>query len=375
MHKVTFFPLGNADTCLVALECGMKLLFDYAHWKDSEDEEDLRIDLATELRRDLDENDRDYYDVVAFTHADDDHIHGASEFFFLEHAKKYQDEDRVKINELWIPAAMIIEEGLEDDAAILREEARYRLKKGQGIRVFSRPERLKKWLENQGLGLKDRLHLITNAGSIIPGISKENEGIEFFVHSPFSLVCDEEEVDRNEASLVLQGTFKISGTETKILLTADTTHDIWADIVNITKNKKNDCRLDWDILKIPHHCSYKSLSNEKGEEKTEPIEEVKWLLDRGQDRAIIVSTSNPIPNNDENEQPPHRQAANCYKDYTNKLDGEFVVTMEHPDKSKPDKLIIEIDSNKARLKKSIIVGGAAAVHRPAPRAGCNERFV
>ena len=210
MHKVTFFPLGNADTCLFDLECAMKLLFDYAHWKDSEDDEDLRLDLASELKKDLDENERDYYDVVAFTHADDDHLHGASEFFFLEHAQKYQNEDRIKINELWVPAAMILEEGLKNDALILRNEARYRLKKGKGIRVFSRPERLKKWLKDQGLTLKDRVHLITNAGNTIPGFSKENEGIEFFVHSPFSIVCDEQEIDRNEASLVLQGTFKIS---------------------------------------------------------------------------------------------------------------------------------------------------------------------
>lgn len=353
----------------------MKLLFDYAHWKDFEDDKDLRIDLATELRNDLDDSDRDYYDIVAFTHADDDHIHGASEFFYLEHAQKYQSEDRVKINVLWVPAAMIIEEGLENDAAILRNEARYRLKKGKGIRVFSRPERLKKWLENQGLALKDRIHLITNAGSNIPEFSKEKEGIEFFVHSPFSMVCDEQEIDRNEASLVLQGTFKISDTETKILLTSDTTHEVWSDIVNITRSKNNDDRLEWDILKIPHHCSYKSLSNEKGKEKTEPIDEVKWLLEKGQKRAILVSTSNSVPNNDDNDQPPHRQAANCYKDYANKIDGDFVVTMEHPDKSKPDKLIIKIDSKGARLEKLIIVGGATVVRRPAPRVGCHESVI
>ncbi|GAG24442.1 unnamed protein product, partial [marine sediment metagenome] len=263
---------GNADTCIVDLECGKKLLFDYAHWKDFEDDKDLRIDLAKELRKDLDENDRDYYDVVTFTHADDDHIHGASEFFFLEHAQKYQDDDRVKIKELWVPAAMIIEKGLENDAAILRDEARYRLKSGEGIRVFSRPERLKKWLEDQGISLKDRIHLITNAGSTIPGFSKETEGIEFFVHSPFSIVCDEQEIDRNEASLVLQGSFKITDTETRILLTADTTHEVWSDIVNITKSKNNDDRLEWDIFKIPHHCSYKSLNSEKGKDETEPIE-------------------------------------------------------------------------------------------------------
>ena len=30
MNKVNFFPIGNADTCLVTTEGGQKLLFDFA---------------------------------------------------------------------------------------------------------------------------------------------------------------------------------------------------------------------------------------------------------------------------------------------------------------------------------------------------------
>ena len=30
MHKVTFFPLGNADCCLIDLHGGQKILFDCA---------------------------------------------------------------------------------------------------------------------------------------------------------------------------------------------------------------------------------------------------------------------------------------------------------------------------------------------------------
>jgi hypothetical protein len=48
---------------------------------------------------------RDYYDVVYFTHLDDDHCCGSGHFFWLEHAAKYQGESRIKIDELWVPAA------------------------------------------------------------------------------------------------------------------------------------------------------------------------------------------------------------------------------------------------------------------------------
>ncbi|GAI29961.1 unnamed protein product, partial [marine sediment metagenome] len=88
----------------------------------------------------------------------------------------------------------------------------------------------------------------------------------------------------------------------------------------------------------------------------------------GQERGLLVSTSKPIPSNDE-DLPPHRQAANYYKDVASKIDGEFKVTMEHPRKSSPQPLVIAIDGDGARLKKIIVSGGTAAISRPAPRVG------
>ena len=45
MHKITLFPLGNADCCRIDLECGKKVLFDFANSRDQEDEDDLRCEL------------------------------------------------------------------------------------------------------------------------------------------------------------------------------------------------------------------------------------------------------------------------------------------------------------------------------------------
>jgi len=74
MHKITLFPLGNADCCRIDLEGGKKILFDFADTRDSEDNDDLRCDLPKVLREDLEESNRDYFDVVAFTHLDKDHF-------------------------------------------------------------------------------------------------------------------------------------------------------------------------------------------------------------------------------------------------------------------------------------------------------------
>lgn len=366
MHKTTFFPLGNADSYLIELEKGKKILFDYGNKRDPDNESDPRADLAAELKEILDAAHRDYFDVVAFTHADDDHVHGAGEFFHLDHAKQYQGEGRFKIRELWVPAAMILEDGLEDDARIIRAEARYRLIKGSGIRVFSRPEALSTWLESRGLTLETRRHLITNAGGLAPGFSKATDGIEFFVHSPFSKHCDGGEIDRNTASLGLQATFN---TGTQLLMTADATHEVWQDIVAITKAHKNEERLKWDIFKVPHHCSYLSLGPDKGQTKTKPVPDVDWLLKQGKAKAVMIVTSDPIPAGDET-QPPHRQAYNCYEDYRQLIEGQLLVTMEQPPKDKPSNIVLNIDSTAGvTVAKRILSAAAIITGRSAPRAG------
>ena len=186
IHRLTFFPLGNADCCRIDLDGGRQILLDYAAVRDPKDPNDLRCDLATILRNELQARKRDYYSVVGYTHLDRDHICGSSEFFYLEHAQKYQGLGRIKIRELWVPAAAIIEEGCEDESRIIRQEARYRLKQGTGIRVFSRPDQLKDWLSKEGLSLDGRKHLITDAGQFIPGWTTDVDGVEFFVHSPFA---------------------------------------------------------------------------------------------------------------------------------------------------------------------------------------------
>ena len=81
MPRLTFYPIGNADCCLIDLANGKKILFDYADMRDPNSKDDRRCDLPKELREDLEAAKRDYYDAVAFTHLDSDHYKGASDFF------------------------------------------------------------------------------------------------------------------------------------------------------------------------------------------------------------------------------------------------------------------------------------------------------
>lgn len=372
-HRVTFYPVGNGDCSQIALHNGRRLLFDYCHRRNAEDDEDPKIDLCARLKEELKDADREYFDVVAFTHADDDHICNSTEFFYLEHAKKYQTDGRIKINELWVPAAMILEEGCDGEDRVLREEARYRLKKGSGIRVFSKPAKLRKWIESQGLKLEDRAHLITDAGQLVPGFSIEADGVEFFAHSPFIEHCDGEDIQRNEASLILHATFAAGDYRGRYLLVGDTTYDILNKIVDVTKAHGNEDRLRWDLYNVPHHCSYKAIGSERGTSVTEASEGVEWLLDQGTKHCVLVSSSRPIDASCLREdQPPHAQAKNRYNQTANdKGSDPLIVTMEHGGTTRPKPVIVTFSSAKGCVltKEKVVSAGIITASARPPRAG------
>jgi hypothetical protein len=373
--SLTFYPLGNADCCRIHLANNDQVLFDFGAMRDSNDVNDKRFDLLAEVRKDMKAVKQDSFAAVAFTHLDNDHVKGSQDFFYLEHAKCYQDGDRFKIGELWVPAAAILEEGLEDDARIIRAEAHYRLKNGERIRVFSRPEALKDWLTGEGISYESRKHLFVDAGQLVPTFKLADDGVEFFVHSPFASRLNEAEViDRNTDAIVVQATFQVDGKLTKVILASDVNHEALAEIVNITKFHRREERLEWDVFKLPHHCSYTGVGPERGKDKTEPTEETKWLYEeKGLSKAIMVSPSWPIPvagsKEDKNVQPPHRQAHTYHQAHTDKRSGKLKVTMEHPKQSAPERLIIEIDGTKACLVEAFFGGASVITSRPAPRAG------
>ena len=149
-HQIIFYPVGNGDTSQIVLSQGRRVLFDFCHRKKADGDDTPEIDLKTRLKDELAAAGRDYFDVVAFTHADADHIQGSTEFFELQHAAKYQGADRIKIQQLWVPAAMVLENASNDQQSeefvILRQEARHRLLEGKDILVFSKPQALMDWL-------------------------------------------------------------------------------------------------------------------------------------------------------------------------------------------------------------------------------------
>jgi len=378
MHKLRFYPVGNGDTSQIVLANGKRILFDYCHRKDGEDPKNPLIDLKKCLTEELKAAGRDYFDVVAFTHGDDDHICGSTDFFELLHAEKYQGKDRIKIRELWVPAAMVLEpstqEQKSDEVILWRQEARHRLKQNKGIRVFSKPEALKNWLEENGMTVESRKHLIVDAGQLVPGFTLAADEVEFFVHSPFVKHMEGGvDVLRNDCSLIFQVRFEMKGTRTDYFAVGDADYDVFEDVVSITKYHKHDDRLDWHLFNIAHHCSYRALAPEKGERETTPTPKVKELLKHGKPDAYMVSSSNPISDDAaayKQEQPPHIQARKAYERHLDEVGGrKFLVTMEEPNGFHPEPIEFEINEKGLRRAGKDRTGAAVAVGSVTPRAG------
>jgi hypothetical protein len=377
VHQVIFYPVACGDTSQIILASGRRVLMDFHHIADTEANNRPEINLAKQLRDELAAADRDDYDVVAFTHGDEDHIKGSSDFFELEHAEKYCGNGRIKIRELWVPAAMVIEEAtgaqLQSDRVLLRQEARYRLRKGKGIRIFSKPELLKGWMEAQGIDFETRKHLFVDAGTLAPGFSLTQDGVEFFVHSPFVEHTDEGDDLRNSCALIFNVRFLVDGMQTDYLAIGDSQHGVLEDIVRITEYHQRMDRLAWDLFNIPHHCSYLALGPDKGEKQTAPVARVLQLLRQGRPGAYLVSSSDPIPNTKdayEKTQPPHIQARNAYEHCLKEVEGrKFLVTMEEPNYAHPQPLIFEIAGGGCSWKKPITTGFASVAESRPPRAG------
>lgn len=383
-HRVIFYPVGNGDTTQIILSKGRRVLFDFCHRNNADDPKTPEIDLKARLKDELKKVSRDNFDVVAFTHADLDHIQGSTEFFELRHATKYQGEGRIKIEELWVPAAMLLEEASRDEQSdefyILRQEARHRLLEGTGILVFSRPKLLIEWLHERlrqrGEPTSARDHLFVDAGELVPGFTLANDGVEFFCHSPFIKHCDDGDIIRNVAALVFNVRFRADGAHYDYLEIGDADWDALEDIVSATRAHKNDDRLNWDLYNIPHHCSYAGLSDEKGDKETVPKPLVKDLLLQGQRDAYIVSCSCPIPDLKESydqTQPPHIQARKAYERHLKDVAGrKFLVTMEEPNAYHPEPIEFEITYGGVSWSRSVLVGAPAIVGSRPPRAGKRE---
>jgi len=328
---ITFFPVGNGDMTLIQTSDKINILVDCNIKKSAEEETNNDFDCANYLRNNLPkDNETPYIDAMFFTHSDQDHCRNAKDYFNLGDAKSHS-KDKITINELVIPARLLIDYELSnDDAKAIKKEAKRRLDlydtdefniSGNRLKIIGYSEKLKKYID-----------IIVPAGKKIDFVDGKNiTNTEIFILRPVKKDTDDKEADVNDATASFKFIFKEDDASYVAILGGDLTCDNWKEIIKLNPD------LQFDILLAPHHCSWHAISNE---DKTDGNvdETISGFLEKSKDRAFVVSSSKEIKRNDDN--PPSYRAKNEYERHVKS--GRFQCTANYPDTDSPQPYTLQI---------------------------------
>ena len=364
---ITFFPVGekNGGMTLIRLndKLGTTILIDCSIEADSiADYCDVNQELRLRLPEDT--QGRPYVDAFILTHRHEDHVKGLQDNFHLGSLSDYNNKAeslKIVIRELWSSHIYWKPESenysLCDNAKAFNKEIKRR------IELY----KSKKTIQQEG----DRIIIIgkdpdgrTNGLEAINfdignSFSKINERnisnkLKGLILSPLGRQYNEDDnafFNHNRQSIVIQ--FIITETDynsyynNKILMSADAECLVWEQLWEIYKKTQE---LEYDILYIPHHCSWHSLSYDSQSKNEYPqlCNNAKNALSKKKTGAFAVSQSKIITN--KTDDPPSVEAKKEYQDIVG--DNNFICTNEYPNSKEPEPLEFILTSSGPQ-KKSI----------------------
>lgn len=359
---VTFFPVGNKNggMTLVKLNDDKKttILIDCSI---GEERVAGHCDVSQELRSRLptDSDGRPYVDAFMLTHRHDDHVRGFAEHFHLGSLDDYDaDKKKIVIREMWSthnfwkPAsesyplcdnAKAFNKEMKRRVDLYKKEKRIQKEGDRSIIVGKDPDGRTKGLDNINYDIGCSFGKINN--------NDVSDKLDGFILSPIEQQKDEDDecfTNKNRQSLVLQLTVIQGDYKNKLMLAADAECLVWDNLWGSYKDKKQ--RLEYDILSVPHHCSWHSLSYDSQSQCDNPkvCEKAKKALSQKKVGAFAVSQSKAIKGSDED--PPSEEAKAVYVDIVGK--SQFVCTNEYPDSEKPEPLEFNLTGDGPQ-KKSV----------------------
>ena len=216
----------------------------------------------------------------------------------------------------------------------------------------------------------DLTQILIKSGEEFTGINGQTSGyLTSLLLGPFGKQDDEteEKLSKNESSVIIN--FKIKNSEygsntCKFLTGGDAGVEIWEQI----SDEFLPSDTEYDLLLAPHHCSWRSLSHDSWSEKGEDAavsEKAKKALEQAKYGALIISSSKPIANDDND--PPCISAKREYRSILGSS-GVFKCTGEEPTKNNPSPLEIETTGNGFKLAATISAAASITSCSP-PRAG------
>lgn len=323
---IVFWPVGTGDSTTVVVDKDSAILqVDLHHLSKSEDDDEVHVPIVDELVRLLPKrNGRPYLAAFALTHPDKDHTCGFADLL-----------ERVEIGQIWHTPRIFREydKDLCDDACAFKEEVQRRrevtMEKGEdtpsGDRVLV--------IGHDDIFADGTYEDFPVCWRAFPGkcyseLDGTNHGDAFqaFIHAPFKDGCAGE---RNETSLALHVTVQNDGGAGRVLLFGDLSYPSLRRVVDKTKGKDRQHRLDCDALLAPHHCSkrtmyWKSEGDDEAVLKQDIMDDFEEAL---ADDGRVVASCDADFSDDEGKNPPHLKARRRYEEIV--AAGHFVCTHEY----------------------------------------------
>jgi hypothetical protein len=337
-NYVTFFPVDNGDMTLIETKKDKYIMID-CNIRNAENDDEI-YDCNGYLKDNLPaDNGQSYLDAFFLTHSDNDHCRGIREYFNLC-APDSLDDEKIRIDELYVPAKLMMDDThYNDDADALREEAQRRLDllgeesadiPGNRIRIIGYSKTL-----------KDYSDIIIPAGETVPDINGDTDyGAEIFILRPVKKDNDDEESNVNDCTASFKITFDINGGTYVAIIGGDLVCDNWKEVIELNPD------MTFDLLLAPHHCSWHAVSTE--DTRTGKADKtIEDFLDKSKDKAYVVASSKAIKRDGDN--PPSYRAKNVY---TRNLKDEdrFKCTAEYPNADDPKPLTFKITGQGLSIK-------------------------
>jgi len=304
-----FWPVGTGDSTTIVLDKNNTILqVDLHHLSKSEEEDDHAPIIDNLVKLLPKRNEIPFLASFALTHPDKDHILGFEDL-----------NRRVEIGQIWHTPRIFRENNSDlcDYAISFKKEVERRrivtLAKGESTRSGDHVL----IIGHDDIFREGKYENFPECWRACPGdVIKEVDGCKFdnfeaFIHAPFK---DGISVERNETSLSLHITLTNGGGQGRLLLFGDLSYPMLRRIVDKTKAKNRQERLNTDVLLAPHHCSKNAMYM-----KTENNEEVlkQDILDDFDamvgDHGYIIASCESDFSDEKGKNPPHLKARHRYE--------------------------------------------------------------
>ncbi len=337
-NYMTFFPVGNGDMTLIQTKTNKYIMID-CNIRNAENDDTI-YDCNEYLQDNLPIDDGQIYlDAFFLTHSDNDHCRGIRDYFNLC-APEDSDDNKIRIDELYVPAKLMMDEThYNDDADAIREEAQRRLDLLGTDEADTPGNRIN--IVGYSKELKDYADAIVPAGETISDINGNTDyGAEIFVLRPVKKANDDEESDVNDCTASFKITFEINGGTYVAIIGGDLNCDNWKEVIELNPD------MTFDLLLAPHHCSWHAVNSEDTHTgKADTV--IEEFLEKSKENAYVVSSSKVIKRDGDN--PPSYRAKNVYIKHLKKQD-RFKCTAEYPNADDPKPLTFKITGQGFSIK-------------------------